>query len=472
MPKLYRVPLWIAVLTAFGCETGATDDPVADTDMGSTANASDVDGTTTAPSADSSGDPTGDSTAGPMTDTDDPTTTGGNPNAGMLDPDFGADGWVFVDVDEFDEFGFGLAVREDDTLIVGGEATTDAGSGDFLVVQLLPDGQLDPAFDDDGIATLDYASAGFQAGRGVELDGQGRIVVPGQHFDLLAAARVLADGTPDGDFDDDGMATTVDDFASQMTFNGAVGPNDEVAVVGQYDFSLGVALFDSDGAAIDTFDGDGLVATDFPGYDEVVGQEVLFTAGGQLLVAGFALDTAGTSNFILRYQPDGQLDPTFGEEGGYTLGTYGILHEAQSLAELPDGSILIAGLALVGMEEGYVVARHAPDGTLDLSFGTDGYVDSLGMSRAHDIAVDDDGSFYLAGDLEGLGESTDISVAKHMPDGTPDPSFGNGGFAVFDSGSDTETVYAIEFHGDDGLAIAGHVRNDGFSDVAVLRLFK
>ena len=471
MLKLFRVPLWLAVLTASGCETGADDDPVMETEAGSTADASDS-GTPSLTSADSSGGSTGaESTSGPATDTDEPTTTGGNPNAGMLDPEFGEAGWVVIDVDGFDEFGFGLAVRDDDVLIVGGEATTDAGSGDFLVAQLLPDGQLDPAFDDDGIATVDYESAGFQAGRGVALDGEGRIVVPGQHFDLLAAARLLADGTPDMDFDDDGMATTVDPM-TQAARNGAVGPNGEVAVVGQYDFSLAVALFDSDGAAIDGFDGDGLVATDFPGYDEVVGEEVLFTSGGQLLVAGFALDTAGTSNFILRFQPDGQLDPSFGEEGGYSLGSYGILHEAQSLAELPDGSILIAGLALVGMEEGYVIARHAPDGTLDLSFGDNGYVDSLGMSRAHDIVVDDDGSFYLAGDLEGLGESTDISVAKHAPDGSPDANFGNGGVAVFDSGSDTETVYAIEFHGDDGLAIAGHVRNDGFSDVVVLRLFK
>lgn len=482
MKPAYAAPLTLLAL-AFACEA-SSDDPAqetetSETDAGGTMPSTSASGPTTPGTTEGtmSGETTSADTTsmGPTTDdssdeSSEGTDTGSNPNAGRLDPDFGDAGWVFVDISEFDDYAYGLAIVEDDAILVAGDTLAD-----FSIVRLNADGSPDMTWGGgDGIVTHDFESGGAQAGRDLYIDSQDRIVVPGAHIDQLGALRTNPDGSVDTSFDNDGLAVSGDIDLAQQSYAGAIGPNDQVLSVGQYDFSLSLVLFDQDGARINAFGGDGLVATDFPGYDEVVGQEAMFVADDQIVVAGFALDNRGNYNFLARYNADGTLDSNFGSDDGYTVGTYdGFVHEAQSLAMLDDGSFIIAGLAEVGFEEGYVVAKHAADGTLDMTWGDGGYVDSLLMSRAHDIAVDADGSFYLAGDLEEGAESTDISVSKHNEDGSVDMSFGVGGAGVFDSGSSRETVFRIAFHGDDGLILAGHVLNeDSFNDIAVLRVFR
>ena len=118
----------------------------------------------------------------------------------------------------------------------------------------------------------------------------------------------------------------------------------------------------------------------------------------------------------------------------------------------------------------YGVARHNSDGTFDTTFGSSGYIFSDKMTEAHDIAVAVDGSFFVAGAFEDFGRS-DMAVAKHNADGSLDNSFAGEGVASFPSGRDFGVARRVDFHGSDGLILAGSIREEGgYADFAVLRV--
>ena len=146
---------------------------------------------------------------------------------GVLDPDFGSGGRVTL-------AGGGsataVAVQPDRRIVVAGNAGISAM---MVVTRLLPDGALDPTFDGDGTATIDFGSTSDIAA-GVVLQPDGKIVVAGytQASEDIAVARLHANGSLDAGFGTGGKATI--DFGV-ATFGLAVAraPNGRIVVAGQ-----------------------------------------------------------------------------------------------------------------------------------------------------------------------------------------------------------------------------------------------
>ncbi len=64
-----------------------------------------------------------------------------------------------------------------------------------------------------------------------------------------------------------------------------------------------------------------------------------------------------------------------------------------------------------------------------------------------------------------------MAVAKHNADGSLDNSFAGEGVASFPSGRDFGVARRIDFHGSDGLILAGSIREEGgHADLALLRV--
>jgi uncharacterized delta-60 repeat protein len=146
---------------------------------------------------------------------------------GLLDPDFGSGGRVTLP-------GGGSAravvVQPDGRIILAGNASISAM---MVVTRLLPNGALDPTFDGDGTATIDFGSTSDIAA-GVVLQPGGKIVVAGytQASEDVAVARLNANGSLDATFGAAGKATV--DFGV-ATFGNAVAlaPNKRIVVAGQ-----------------------------------------------------------------------------------------------------------------------------------------------------------------------------------------------------------------------------------------------
>jgi uncharacterized delta-60 repeat protein len=83
---------------------------------------------------------------------------------------------------------------------------------------------------------------------------------------------------------------------------------------------------------------------------------------------------------LVRYNPDGSLDTTFGNGGIVTTSFPGQGSYAFAVALQPDGKIIAAGTDFVNFSfddssnTDFALARYNPDGTPDTTFSGDGQV--------------------------------------------------------------------------------------------------
>lgn len=193
-----------------------------------------------------------------------------------------------------------------------------------------------------------------------------------------------------------------------------------------------LARFNSDGTLDPTFGTGGRVTASF---GQVLGtiQALVIQPDGKIIAAGFTgPDKTHTHFAVLRFNSDGSPDTTFGA-GGITITPFTTTDDATSLALQPDGRIVAAGSATLpdGTSE-FALARYLPSGTLDPSFGTGGTVASTfgsnpnfgASSGANAVVVLKNGRIVAGGELNGT-----LTLAGLTPSGSLDPHFGKVGLA-------------------------------------------
>ncbi len=146
----------------------------------------------------------------------------------------------------------------------------------------------------------------------------------------------------------------------------------------------------------------------------------------------------------------GAPDRTFGADGRSGRGAPGA-DRADAMAPMPDGRIVIAGDG--GPDTAMVVSRLLPDGTPDPSFGDGGTrrVDLGGVETGDGVAVTADGSVVVAG---ATSVGANAVVLRLTPSGDPDPAFGPGGVRVVDFGG-PDAANAVAIDGDGRIVVAG-----------------
>lgn len=161
----------------------------------------------------------------------------------------------------------------------------------------------------------------------------------------------------------------------------------------------------------------------------------------------------------------GDLDPSFG--GGRVIVPFGSKSYAGGVAVQPDGKVVVAGSS--GATPGFAVARLLPNGSPDTSFGGTGVATApLGeFASSTDEAVQSDGKIVAVG-----GANQDFAIVRYLENGKLDPSFGEGGVVIMPVGTlgDYATAVAI---GPGGLiAVTGNAEVPEFgygAGVAVLK---
>jgi uncharacterized delta-60 repeat protein len=221
--------------------------------------------------------------------------------------------------------------------------------------------------------------------------------------------------------------------------------------------------------AIDvTFGGGGALRTNLGGtYDWAYATAV--QPDGRILAAGVS-NANGTHDFALaRYTTTQTLDSTFGD-GGVVLTDFGKSYDwAYALALQPDGKIVVAGVSDVSGSKDFALARFHPNGSLDKDFGKGGLVTqgmrSLTADIIRGIAIQPDGKIVAGGssfeDVVTVGPNSDFMMARYLPDGSNDLSFGIGGVMATDFGrSSFDQPHALALQ-PDGKVVLGGYTNDG-----------
>lgn len=106
------------------------------------------------------------------------------------------------------------------------------------------------------------------------------------------------------------------------------------------------------------------------------------------------------------------------------------------------------------------VARFLPSGRPDPSFGNNGVSAALPTFQPKTIAFDERGRVLVVGSTEQPGPyhqipGRDLAVARLLVDGTLDPTFGVGGIAAIDLGKVGENALAVSIETGGGLQLAG-----------------
>jgi uncharacterized delta-60 repeat protein len=178
---------------------------------------------------------------------------------------------------------------------------------------------------------------------------------------------------------------------------------------------------------------------------------VALQADDKILAVGTSSGLIGGYSFaVARYTPDGSLDPSFNGSGWVTP-RFDIGSEAaSSLLVQPDGKVVVAGEASTY----FGVTRINPDGSLDTSFGKDGYVTtSFGgvECAASSVALQTDHKLLVAGFTKGSGSVVnlyDFALARYNPNGSLDTSFDKDGKVTTDFvGNDRGSTVLVQSDG-------------------------
>lgn len=310
---------------------------------------------------------------------------------GSLDTSFSDDGKVTIDIGSRD-LGRSVFVQADGKILVSGGSRDQSGSeSDFAVARFNSNGSLDTSFNGTGWIATDLG--GLDGSTDVIALASGKILVAGDTARFVASglirdfalARFNSDGSLDTNFGSGGKVIT--DFGGNEYGNAVTTQADgKILLVGaSSDYvgagaKLALARYNADGSLDTSFSGDGKVTTTFfADFRSNWGFDVKVQIDGKILVAGYAeFDNNRPLFAIARYNADGTLDISFGEDGKITndlVGTSDVTHKssvAYSLALQNDGRILVAGTVSSSTIETRVTAmaltRYNADGSLDTSF--------------------------------------------------------------------------------------------------------
>jgi uncharacterized delta-60 repeat protein len=296
------------------------------------------------------------------------------------------------------------------------------------------------------------------------------------------------DGDLDPTFGTGGMVTTDIDRSTDIANAVAIQADGKLVVVGQTykqnDYSnedFVVTRYNTDGTLDTTFGRGGKVRTDFPGL-AAVPSAVVIQSDGKIVVAGGAFPQfTFAGNFeVVRYNPNGSLDRSFGN-GGIVTTTFPEGSYAFDVALQPDGKIIAGGTVFVDFIPGelsdtdFALARYNPNGSLDTTFGNGGTVmtDFFGNEDdAFSVLIQPDGKIVAVGSANNPATYYDFAAVRYLSNGTIDTTFGVAGKVSTDFGDQNfDRARSAALQPDGRIVAAGFAisQNGGVQNFAIAR---
>jgi len=273
---------------------------------------------------------------------------------GRLDSSFGVNGFSALHIDNLN-FCTGLVVQPDGKIVISGDVQkSEYDYHNTFIARYRTDGSLDPDFGDEGIVLTHYANATTTNSLIIRPDGK---LVRGSNYDMYDdhSAYMLESFNPDGSIDagfgDNGTAKFIFGQGQGGGWNNlmymmALQPDGKIVCTGETgqndDEVMALCRFNEDGTVDNAFGDDGGKIVPYQNTT-VISYDLCFQSDGKILTIAGAYTVPFTGIIIFRYTSDGQLDPSFGENGISSVYCDTADLSANDIHCLSDGKILTTG---------------------------------------------------------------------------------------------------------------------------------
>jgi uncharacterized delta-60 repeat protein len=236
----------------------------------------------------------------------------------------------------------------------------------------------------------------------------------------------------------------------------AIQSDGKIVVVGEgasppfdtYNWDFTVVRYNPDGSQDSSFGGTGIVITPVgANFDRAT--SVGIQSDGKIVVAG----SSGPNFALVRYNTDGSLDTSFNGTGK-VITSVGSSGGADSVAIQADGKIVVAGRSWDGSTSSFALVRYTADGSLDTAFNGTGKVVTPGGSAAS-VAIQSDAKIIAAGS-SGNGSNIAFTLVRYNADGTLDTSFNGTGKAITSVGNSGSGASDLAIQTDGKIVAAGY----------------
>ena len=186
--------------------------------------------------------------------------------------------------------------------------------------------------------------------------------------------------------------------------------------------------------------------------------------GADKIIIGGAIDFSDhlRNAVLIRYNLNGTVDSTFGKNG-FVLHTS--MYSTTSDDRFRDIEVLENGkiLALeetddLNFDYQFNVIRYNPEGTIDSTFGTNGIFSSRMNIEATEIHTAENGDIYVGGYIEKGKDSVGCMIQKLKPTGLPDSGFGKNGLLLIIEKEYFNRAYTFAIQKDGKFIMAGDSR--------------
>ncbi len=358
-----------------------------------------------------------------------------------------------------------VALQANGMIVTAGQGNRHGGNFDAYVARYKPDGQIDKSFNEVGDAVV-WKHGEPDNLMAVLVEPDGRIVGGGAaRNEDFAIVRLRPDGTHDQQFGNGGEVEIDLGSTAEQALAAIRQPDGKYLLAGDTKTASGVdaalVRLQPDGSLDESFGSGGKLIAYSGTWDDTI-HALALQPDGKLIAVGCTSAAANTSasgdTLLIRCNSNGTLDTSFDQDGTLIWRVSESFDRAKSVAVQQDGKIVVVGESIRDDRKYAFAARVNSDGAIDESFGQRGVVSldcELSGCEFRAMVLQPDGKIVAVG-AAGDAPHRCALVARLNVDGSRDEGFGTAGQVCWQIGVGSE-LNAVALQEDRRFVVAGQV---------------
>lgn len=394
-----------------------------------------------------------------------------------LDSLFSDDGISLTNLGNFEGAWSVFSTNENKIIVSGWSKLSTESPEDILLMRFNNDGSIDRTFKSGNIISVEEFT--WESSYASIEQKDGKILIAGRFYNGLnwdfMLARFYADGRLDSSFAQNGFAI-IDISSDDRAFSIDLQNDDKIIIAGfvninNWDFA--VLRFNSNGLLDNTFGNNGIVINDFDG-DIDVAFSIKTQSDSKIIACGWTFSNASWNFAMIRYNSDGSLDQNFGNKGIVITDVDNVYNTSHSIAIQEDGKYVVTGYRYFRerLDTDILLVRYNSDGSIDQSFGVNGFV-TKDINRnedfAWDVIIQSDERILVTGYTKS-DSSKNVVTLRFNNNGQIDSTFGDSGVIITSIFGFDEEGRHLALQNDGKILVTGYSFNGVDQDLFILRI--